>query len=161
MTSAGKAMQVMVTCQQLFQTGLGGLALRVRWSWAGSAPPVQVTVKPAALVLHPCPSGKDLSRAGGVGVLVVPVAGFLQGAGTWILGPHGLLPFPKKSVLGSCLELAAFQLVILEMFPKIQARRLRVSWGEGCFLLETQGPGGLNIPQFCHALDLPRPSSEH
>lgn len=30
MTSAGKAMQVMVTCQQLFQTGLGGLALRVR-----------------------------------------------------------------------------------------------------------------------------------
>lgn len=51
--------------------------------------------------------------------------------------------------------------MILEMFPKIQARRFRVNWGEECFLLETQGPGGPNIPQSCHVLDLPQPSSEH
>lgn len=59
------------------------------------------------------------------------------------------------------LGTGCLQLVILEMFPKIQARRFRVNWGEECFLLETQGPGGPNIPQSCHVLDLPQPSSEH
>lgn len=46
------------------------------------------------------------------------------------------------------------QLVILEMFPKIKARRFIVNWGERCFLLETQGPGGPNIPRSCHVPDL-------
>lgn len=101
---------------------------------------MQVTVKPAALALHPCPSGKDLSRAGGVGVLAVPAVGFLQGAGTWILGPCGFLPFPEKSVLGKRLELAAFQLVILEMFPQDPGQKVQSQLGRGVLLAGDLGP---------------------
>lgn len=48
-----------------------------------------------------------------------------------------------------------------DLFPKIQAKRSRVIWGQEYFLLETQGPGGPNIPQSCHGPNPLQPSSQH
>lgn len=96
MTTAEKATQAVVTCQQLPPTGQGSVGTRGGGGYgACSAQPVQVTVAPqrAALALHPCPSGKDLRRFAGAGAL----ARSLQGASTWTLGPHGPLPFAETS----------------------------------------------------------------
>lgn len=158
MTTAGKAMQVVVTCQQLSQTGQGGFGIRggVGWGWACSTQPVQVTVEPqrAALALYPCPSGKDLSRSAGAGA---PALSLPRGScrvlahGSW--GPMAFCPFLRRHLGTGCLLVGDPG----DLLPQIQARRSRVSWEAGCFLPETQGPEGLNIPQSSHGPDCPHP----
>lgn len=62
----------MVTCQQLFQTRQGDLGIKGERALGPTLPNLcRLRSNPAALVLHPCPSGKDLSRAGGAGALAL------------------------------------------------------------------------------------------
>lgn len=72
MTSARRATQVVVTCQQLRQTEQGGFGIKGKGG-LGPVPPYlcRSRANPAAFALHLCPSGKDLSRAEGAGALAL------------------------------------------------------------------------------------------
>lgn len=127
------------------------------WHWACSTPPVQVTVEPqgAVLALYPCPSertsvGLRELEPSPCPCFEVP-AGVLA-HGSW--GPMAFCPFLRRQLGSGCLPVGDPG----DLFPRDPGQKVQSQPGSGgCFLLETQGSEGPNIPQSSPGPDPPHP----
>ena len=156
--TAGRAARVVATASDCLRLGRAAPALSVRVA-SGQLHPTYAGHGQTQLpwVSVPIPQG---STSAGLGELEPSLSWLWGPTGCWHVGPRALclLPFPEKSALGRCLELAAFQLVVLETCSPGSRAQGPGSWGGGCFLPETLGPGGPNIPQSYHGSDPLQPS---